>query len=38
VTLLFIGLEQKYLDKKTFDAYYMNCDELSKMLFPLEIF
>lgn len=32
VTLLYISLEQKYIDKNEFDSFYTRCEQISKML------
>ena len=32
VTVLYIGLEQKYISKEEFDIFYSRCEGLSKML------
>ena len=32
VTILYICLEQKYINKTEFDTFYQRCEELSKML------
>jgi len=32
VTLLYICLEQKYINKDKFESFYKRCEELSKML------
>lgn len=33
VTILYISLEQKYINKEKFDYFYCRCEQLSKMLF-----
>ncbi len=38
VTLLFICLEQKYIEQVSFDSYYKECEKLSKMLFSFRSF
>jgi|SRR3989338_2414549 len=32
VTILYISLEQKYIDKTEFDLFYKRCEDISKML------
>jgi four helix bundle protein len=32
VTILYLGLEQSYMNKKEFDLFYSRCEQLSKML------
>ena len=32
VTILYISLEQKYIDKTEFDLFYKRCENISKML------
>lgn len=32
VTILYISLEQKYIDQKEFDLFYKRCEDISKML------
>ena len=32
VTILYISLEQKYIDKAEFDLFYKRCEDISKML------
>lgn len=32
VTILYLSLEQKYINKTEFDSFYNRCEQLSKML------
>ena len=36
VTILYISLEQKYIDPIEFNSFYKRCEQISKMLYSLK--